>query len=228
MALQSNALTTVARVKAMPGMSAKTTGEAEDKINLLSDLIEDFLQCKLGYQTATYLLQGSGTRELILPVAPVVEVTEVLLQTVALDLADISTPNDWAERGKLYLPAGWPVQVDSGNDAGDPDMASLAFPLSVTLRHGYWLPNTSGTKPSDVSTLPERISKACDIACHMAFISPPGGLSKVKSERTAGGYSVEFAQDSDGGDFSFEAWEAFLPDTALMLLAKYCRGDVLL
>jgi len=227
MALQSNALTTVTRVKAMPGLSAKTPTEVEDKINLLSDLIEDYLACILGYQTATYLLQGSGTRELILPVAPVVEVTEVLLQGEALDLADISTPNDWAERGKLYLGQGWPVQVDSANEAGDPDMATIALPLSVTLKHGYWLPNTTGTKPSGVLVLPERIKKACDIACHQAFISPPGGISRIKSEKTAGGYSVEFSPDSDGGTTS-EAWEVFLPDTALLLLAKYCRRDVLM
>lgn len=229
MALQSNALTTVARVKAMPGMSAKTTAEAEDKINLLSDLIEDYLSCVLGYRTATYLMQGSGTRELILPVAPIVEVTSATLQGVDLTLADITTPNDWAERGKLLYPAGWPVQVDAANEAGDPDMNTIAFPISITLRHGYWLPNTVGTKPVDVTTLPERIMKAADIACQMAFINPPQGSSKIKSERTAGGYSVEWAQEGGSdGSFASEPWECFLPDTSLMLLAKYCRRDVIL
>ena len=37
MALQSNALTTVARVKAQPGLAAKSDADCEEKINLLSD-----------------------------------------------------------------------------------------------------------------------------------------------------------------------------------------------
>ncbi len=224
MALQSNALTTVARVKAMPGLSGKSDAECEQKINLASDLIEDYLQCVLGYQTGTYLLQGSGTRELILPVAPVVEVTEVLLQGTELVLADVTTPNDWAERGKLFYPAGWPVECDASNEAGDPDTTTIAFPLSVSLRHGYWLPGMSGSKPSDVSVLPERISRACDLACHLSFTAPPGGSQRVRSEKTAGGYSVEFAGPLPG---SQPAWEAFFPDTALGLLAKYCRREVI-
>ena len=228
MALQSDARAAVARAKAQPGLAAKSDADCEEKINLLSDLIEDYLQCVLGYRTATYLLQGSGTRELILPVAPVVEVTEVLVQGQSLDLAEVATPNDWAERGKLFYKAGWPIECDASNEAGDPDMATIAFPLSVTLRHGYWLPGTAGSKPSDVSVLPERIQRACDIACHLNFASPPGGVQRVRSEKTAGGYAVEFAQESSGGGIQSEAWETFLPDTALLLLAKYCRRDVIL
>lgn len=224
MALQSNALTTVARVKAMPGLSGKADSEVQDKINLASDLIEEYLQCKLGYQTATYLLQGSGTRELILPVAPVVELTEVLIQGEAVDLDDITFPNDWQERGKLYYVPGWPIEADSSNEAGDPDLATIAFPISVTLRHGYWLPNTGGSKPGDVEALPERIKRACDIACHLAFNSPLAGAARVKSERTAGGYSVQFSDAVE----STTRWDTFLPESAQLLLGKYCRRDVLL
>lgn len=229
MALQSNALTTVARVKAMPGLSGKTDSEVEDKINLASDLIEDYLQCKLGYQTAkTYLLQGSGTRELILPVAPVVELTEVLIQEEAVDLADISFPNDWKDRGKLYYKPCWPIEVDSANEAGDPDLATIAFPISVTLRHGYWLPNAGGGKPADVANLPERIQRACDIACHLAFNSPPGGggSQRVKREKTAGGYDVEFSDSANAPQS--RVWEEFIPENALLLLAPYSRRDVIL
>lgn len=222
MALQSNALTTVARVKALPGLSGKSDAEVQDKINLTSDLIEDFVGFKLGYQTATYLLQGSGTRELILPVAPVVEVTEVLLQGEQLDLDDISTPNDWAERGKLYYRPGWPVEVEASNEAGDPDLKTIAFPISVTLRHGWWLPNTGVGRPDDVVVLPERIMKACDIGCLHAFQSPATGAPRVRSERTAGGYSVQF-EASEGSH-----WDVWLPENAQLLLAKYIRKDVLL
>lgn len=228
MALQANALTTVARVKALPGLSGKSDSEVEEQINLASDLIEEFLGYPLGYRESTRLLQGSGSRELVLPVAPIVELLEILVLDQEIDLAEVTMPHaadgDWAELGKLYRRAGWPIETVAGNWAGDPDFSATAFPISVKLRHGWWLPSASGTKPSDVPALPDRIRRACELTCNLAFRSPAGDHPRIKSEATAGGYKVEFAQAGE----VFSRWDLVLPEKARLYLERYCRRDFLL
>lgn len=228
MALQANALTTVARVKAMPGLSGKSDSEVEEQINLASELIEEFVGYPLGYHESTRLLQGSGSRELVLPVAPVVELLEIVVLDEEIDLAEVSMPHgadgDWKELGKLYRKAGWPIETVANNWAGDPDLSVAAFPIAVTLRHGWWLPAASGTKPDDVTALPGRIQKACELTCHLAFRSPAGDNPRIKSEATAGGYKVEFAQAGE----VFSRWDLVLPEKARLYLERYCRRDFLL
>lgn len=222
MALQSNALTTVARVKAMPGMSGKSDATVEEQINLASDLIEYYLGFKLGYREQTYLLQGSGTRQLVLPVAPVVEVTEVLVRDEEIDLAEVTTPNDWAEKGMLYRANFWPVAVDLANEAGDPDMSTIALPISVTLRHGWWLPTMSGEQPEDVAALPIRVQRAAELGAFELLAAPPGGRPRVKSEKTAAGHQVVLDLSAT------DDWDALLPERARKFLAGLSRREILL
>jgi hypothetical protein len=203
MSLNANALTTISRVKALPGMSGISDSKAEEAINFASNEIEKYLGRKLGYSSSiTESLQGSGDRRLYLSRFPIRSVISVTKNDEEIDLSELSeitgTENS-NEEGWIYRKNGWPIEVEDRNPLGEPELLTEAYPFTIEYSAGYRLPNES---LSSIEALPFEIQLACESISLEYLMSISSAESiinsypKVSSERTAGGYSVTYDRSS--------------------------------
>lgn len=202
MSLNSNALTTVARLKALPGMASISDAKAQEAINLASNAVENYLGRKLGYSSGIVeSLQGSGERKLYLSRFPIHSVQSILHNGEEIDLEElkvISGIEDSNQEGWLYRKKAWPIEVEDRNPLCEPEILTDAYPFEVTYTAGYRLPNSEA---SSIEALPFEIQLAAEATAYewlresgSAFLAT--GSPKVTSERTAGGYSVTYEKDS--------------------------------
>lgn len=199
MALNSNALTTIVRVKALPGMSGISDSKAEEAINLASNAIEKYLGRKLGYSSSIVEpLQGSGDRRLYLsrfPIRSVISVTKNEEEIELSELTEITGTEDSNAEGWLYRKNGWPIEVEDRNSLCEPELLTEAYPFSIEYSAGYRLPNEAS---SPIEALPFEIQLACESVAlewlrdTLSADSLINGSAKVTSERTAGGYAVTY------------------------------------
>jgi hypothetical protein len=229
--LNANALTTLTRLQAL-GLTSSDS-RLEEEINLVSELVEDYLGYSLAYSEDEVSLQGSGGSDLLLPRAPVIAVSSLSLSEVDLIEADgdFSFPNNYRSLGKIFRSAGWPVYANVRDATGDLDLATVAYPIEITYTAGYWLPNENqGAIPSGVLPLPERIKKAVDLIVYQNLSqeesgASPVGTQNVKKEKTAGGYEVEFVTESKPKQAT--DWETIFPSRSIFYLSKYVRKDTM-
>lgn len=204
MALNSNALATVADFNADTGNS--TTATAERFINAASDAIEKYLGRVLTYSAAVVeTLPGNGTTRLSLSRTPVRAITSV----VTVDSATIDSTSysiESADAGFVYRADGW--QWSAGVVTA---LESFAMPGTekpfyvVTYGGGYSLPAQTQTYP-----LPSDIIEAClSVARTMYF-----------ARQTQGDI---VAESTGAASVSYGAGRSVISSAVAQMLAPYRR-----
>lgn len=116
-----------------------------------SGIVRSYCQWEISREEAvTFKVDGSGTRVLSLPSLYITDVTSIAVNTVPVDLADVT----WAKRGQIYRYAGWArwstveVECDSGY-TDVPDVIKIVT-LSLAARH---VNNPQGLKSAAVGSV---------------------------------------------------------------------------
>jgi hypothetical protein len=205
-ALASNALTTLATVKAELGIAdAVTTHDAriERLINAASDAIERHCGRQLSRATVTdERVKGFGTQHLLLARTPIVSVTSVELDDSTVD-AD-SYYIESAEAGMLFAPDGWEWTAPFSSGASPSKLVGLEESrYLVTYVGGYQTPAQGGTR-----TLPYDLEHACILAVVGQF-RDAGKFARIATEQKEKG-----RKDWSSG---------ILPGPSLEILQKYRR-----
>lgn len=137
------------------------------------------------------LLQGRGRAVLQLRAYPVVAIESVTIDGQVVE--DFSSASQWLRRGQLYREFGWPWSVPRHGDlTGDPDFARARFNVAVAYTGGYISP----AQDADVGEpLPDEIELA--ILREVGdLLSGARNTGRIRREKTAGGYEVEFAMSA--------------------------------
>lgn len=209
MALNANALTTVAAVSAM--VSGPTNGEIEAAINAVSQAIEDKLGRSLKLTTFTEedpdLYQGSGRPWLLVRHYPIVSVSYCSVGgAVSTDYRII--PHK-ANGGQLFRLNGWPKAVQGYGDlTRDNDHAWVDFSIELGYVGGYITPGQATEE--DPSTLPASLELAARLAAVATLERAADG--ELVREKTPGGWDREWSQS---------AGRALLPAQTLDLIMPY-------
>ena len=137
------------------------------------------------------LLQGHGRATLQLRAYPVVTIESVTISGQAVE--DFSTASQWLRHGQLYLESGWPWSVPRHCDlTGDPDFSRARFNVAVAYTGGYISP---AQDLADGELLPDEIELA--ILREVGdLLSGARNTGRIRREKTAGGYEVEFAMSA--------------------------------
>ena len=180
MALNSNALTTTAAVKAYLGISVSTYDTFfETQINVYSNLIEKY--CNRVFGTATYtdeLYKGYNTATLQLRNYPV-----TVLTTIELNDSELSTDDyelirgvGLTNTGKIHKNTIWWANGTRSNISENLDYKD--YNIKVTYTAGYVLPASVDPVPN----LPSEISQACiDMVAYR--LSTRNTIQGIKSEK---------------------------------------------
>lgn len=196
--LATNALTTLARVKAELAIDASTTTHDDYltlQINFASQAIESFLDRQLQRVVDTVeRVQGYGGNRVTLTRTPLESVTsaQIINGTAPfspIDVSELTIEN--ADAGFLYLRTGfpWAVPRPFGTVARDPLPGHEEKVIEVTYTGGYVLPNDGGTQ-----TLPIDIERACILAVVSAF--EQRGRDRDISEEQLMSYRVRYGGSS--------------------------------
>lgn len=205
MALNPNALCTVASVKAFAALTADAT--IEEAINAFSQAAERY--CNRVFRSVQVttgspeLYKGNGRRELYLRRAPITAVERVRINGEAI--TDFSFPEP--ELGYLYRRQGWPLECASFGDlTGDPDLESGNWNIDVAYTGGF---NSIPAEAADLR-----------LACIQEVIRVLNNPNPaVSNEKTPGGHEQAFRDFRWGADgFSIP----FLPET-IAVLQRYQR-----
>ncbi|OHE63854.1 MAG: hypothetical protein A2001_01445 [Treponema sp. GWC1_61_84] len=178
MAVNANALATFAEAKAAFGYGDDETAKVEDLINTASSSFE--LHCKrpLAARDFTWILDGTGRRELVLPEYPVNSITRLSIDpTRAFAAASDVAAADYTLRG----PSG--IVVLFSDVFGDPEEVAV---VRVQANAGY------------ASADPARavLRRAClEYVDWMKTRSSQAGSIGKKGEYSADGVSVSYEID---------------------------------
>lgn len=168
MSLPANALTTVATLAAELGISTPASSSAaevdlERRISVASDLIEAFCGRKFYKGTVTEKVAGFGEATLRLSRYPLVSITSVTLDGIAVDSSAWSaTPQqDDADAGllrHLFGSWGWTAEYQQG---AAPELRAGTEQRLYTVVYvgGYVLPKDDSVGTS--RTLPHPLEQAC-------------------------------------------------------------------
>lgn len=209
-------LTTVERVQNELGLSAATDLEIlDDMIRRASSEISRECRRVFGRETVTETLDGSGSRLLGLSRTPIVSITSVTENGVALSASEYSIED--AESGAVYRQDGWGRSGGLRMWGTEAYTSGYILPgyqdqrYAVTYTAGYYLPAEAAP------TLPGAVEQAC--------------LETVKAwyaERTTAGSLVEFQEGDVRLKYAARAAPSAtlsLPPAALGLLRNhYARG----
>ncbi len=191
--LRPYALTTPERARAL-GTGLREVGENSlaFAINAISQAMARYVRRPLHQITTAVgspeLLQGYGRETLHLRCYPVVEIFSVHVD--GHEVADFETNPQFLEVGQLYREAGWPMSVPRHNDlTGDPDFSRPRFNVAVSYTGGYATPAQDLERGEP---LPDEIELALfrEIG---DLLSGARNTGRIRREKTAGGYEVEFA-----------------------------------
>jgi hypothetical protein len=159
MSLNANALTTVAAVQAVTGMSGITTPVAERLINAASAFLEGprGIARKL-YQDSAIVVKVAGYGDPYLRVSqtPINSVTSITYDGSTVDVSDYEI--DDAGEGLIYLSGGatWTAPRASGLISNLP-LAGMERRLYTITYDGGWITPAQGGS----ATLPADIEEAC-------------------------------------------------------------------
>ena len=216
MPLNANALTTLADVKAELGLTG-TVDDAylESQINFVSTAIEDFIGCKLGYQSGKVeKIKGYGGTRIRVSLTPVVVLTDVTIENplgiqATLDVDDMEIENDGFE-GFIYYRSGWPWTAPrpKGSITRDPFPGHEESTIRVTYDGGYVLPaNQPGTFPQ--ADLPLSIQRAATLSVSTVY-NRRGSDRAIKSESLMS-YRVDYGTQQNPSGFSDEVASLLMP-----------------
>lgn len=208
MAVNPNALTTYATVKAELGLPDDTKQSIVERlINAASDAIERYCMRKFQQATVTDTLRPSGTQRLVLLQTPVISITSISDDGSTVDSGSYTLEN--ANAGIVYSDTAWASNDSWTPDATAPERVNGTGKrsLSVVYVGGYVLPNDVGTR-----TLPYDLEQAC-IDTVVSLYRRRGERLGIKAE-SVGDASVTYRDPSAGG---------ILPDEVLPVLDGYRR-----
>lgn len=207
MALNANALATVANFNADTGNTVTAT--AERFINAASEAIEAWLCRRLQYVAAQVeTLPAFGTTRLMVARTPLRAVTSIVLDGSTMDSTSYSVED--SDAGIIYRQSGFTWGASTGVAAEPYVLPGTEKPsYVVTYGGGYSLPADTQTYP-----LPASISEACLMtAAQMYYMrGAPTDLASQAIGNTSESYAVSVV---DG--------RSPIPPTAQKLLAPYRR-----
>ncbi len=192
MALASDALTTLATLKARLGItdSSRDT-QLESLITAASSMIVGFLGRRLAYSASVVdRLAGSGTPELVVSRTPVWSITSIVDDGDTVDSDDYTCVGDDATAGIIRSTSVWlwrPGLV-GGGIARDPIHGHEDGTIVVTYAAGYTTPNQVAVV--GVDALPADIEEACIMAVTNLFASV--GADVTVASESLMSYSVSF------------------------------------
>ena len=194
--LRPHALTTPERARVLgPGLAAVNDLSLIMAINSVSAAAARYvgrpLHQILVKEEDPEFLRGQGRSILQLRAYPVVAIESVTVDGQAVE--DFSQASQWLKRGQLYRESGWPWSVPRHCDlTGDPDFARARFNVAVAYRGGYISP---AQDLEDGEPLPDEIELVMlrEIG---DLLSGARNTGRIRREKTAGGYEVEFAMSA--------------------------------
>lgn len=194
--LRSHALTTPERARVLgPGLANADETALTMAINSVSAAAARYVGRPLHQLVVTEddpeLLQGRGLAVLQLRAYPVVAIESVTIGGQTVD--DFSKASQWLTRGQLYRESCWPWSVPRHCDlTGDPDFSRARFNVSVAYTGGYISP---AQDLEHGEPLPDEIELV--ILREVGdLMSGARNTGRIRREKTAGGYEVEFAMSA--------------------------------
>lgn len=158
MALEANALTTLATVKEELGISTtQWDAQLERRINVASDAIQTYLGRPLERATVTSeRVKGYGDQRILLLRTPVVSITSIIYGGATIDAAGYYIEN--ADAGIVFRSSGWEWTAIERTDSilQEKQPGTEEGLLLVTYVGGWQTPAQGGTR-----TLPFDIEQAC-------------------------------------------------------------------
>lgn len=185
----------------------------ERLISVASEAIAKFLQYPPWRQTYTETLPGSGMTELVLARAPIVSVSQVLINSIAVTDYEV----DDAEAAILYREAGWPWGAQSSAHALSPHpvrQTARENNVAATYDAGWLLPGEGGR------TLPASIEEMALLTVKAWYVDQKGtktGSQQLVSKRM-GDTTLRYA---DLSVVDQEAIMSALPPRAVTVLRPY-------
>lgn len=194
--LRSHALTTPERARVLgPGLANVDDLTLTMAINSVSAAAARYVGRPLHQVAVTVddpeLLQGCGRPVLQLRAYPVLSIESVTIGGHAV--IDFSTASQWLRRGQLYRESYWPWSVPRHADlTGDPDFARARYNIAVAYTGGYISP---AQRREHGEPLPDEIELVVlrEIG---DLLSGARNTGRIRREKTAGGYEVEFAMSA--------------------------------
>lgn len=201
MALAANALTTLASVKTIAGITDTSQDtRLEFLINAVSSTIEGYLDRKLQLDAAHPYIENiapTSRQKLILRQWPIVGVSSLKSSGTTLILDTdyrLDAQDKWG--GWIYREQGWePVNLTAGLTY---DIMAARRTIEVTYTAGYLLPNDTGYTVGADGSLPLEISQVCIemvIAKNSKSLTGGYGFDNVKQ----GGLSYTYTNPSGSG-----------------------------
>lgn len=225
-------LTTLARLEAELGITYGADDATDDAllgmIARASSAIEAECGRKFAVETVYETLKGSNSQLLGLTRAPIVSVTEVLEDSVAITDYSIGDANE----GALYREGGWRRAFGvSGNGGWDSIAYSSGYILPggaateryiVTYRAGYTLPELIDPfvplDPADPPALPGLVEQACLETVKTWWAQSDGVVADPNAVRI-GSMQVQYG----GAALSDAAARLGLPAQVIGMLRQYRR-----
>jgi len=203
-----NALTTLANVKLITGITSNTTDATlELLINRASAKVRNYLGRTLKRDTYTEVISPTARQGLLVKEFPIISITSIKSSNVDLVLnTDYRLDSQDKEKGSIYRQVGWePINLVSGLTM---DIMATARTIDVIYVAGYYLPADSGYVAGASDSLPMDIQGVVDelvSESYMKIRTHAQGLTNYsegnisfgwdkKQGATAFGFSEEHAQ----------------------------------
>lgn len=192
MALESNALTTLATLKEELKITvADFDSYLERLINVYSTQIETLCNRKFQQQAVSEEeVIGHGTRYLSVERYPIDSIDEILYRDTEVDSSSYQIDGDGGAGLIINLDGTWHWDVmPAANTARDPIPGSERPYYKVSYTGGYVLPNDDGTRD-----LPYDLEDLCVMMC-VEHYRRQGEDRKIKSEKVLTGSVTYFGAD---------------------------------
>jgi hypothetical protein len=227
MALVANALTTVATLAgelgiATPAASSAAEADLERRIAVASSAIERYCGRVFAKATLTEAVSGYGTRFLRLSRPPLISITSVDLEDVAVSADDYRAP----VAGSLEADAGLLAHVDGpwewtamerSSPMPEPSPATEQPLYEVVYVGGYVLPKDE-VLPGTPRTLPYEVEEVCLATCVQLYRSKGRDRSIISESLLSA--SVSYAGSTANTGIG-RGLGGIIPDDVLPLLAPY-------
>jgi hypothetical protein len=199
MALIAGAMTTLADVKALLGITDTTQDvRLENLINRTSAMIASW--CDRVFTRSTYTAEsytGTNRQALVLRQWPIVSVSLITDNGVTLAAAEYETKSQDLARGEVYKAGGWNQNTTYATGLTS-DVWASGRDYAVTYIAGYWMPGDVTTAPADPhyvvgdpASLPLELVSLCEsmvAAANTAWKFQAQGLKRI----TEGGLTYEW------------------------------------
>ena len=226
MALIAGAMTTLADVKAMLGITDTAQDvRLENLINRISAMIAHY--CDRAFTRATYTAEtyhGNNRQLLILKQWPVVSVTSVSTGGTVISSSEYEVKSQDQAMGAIYMAGGWNAATTYATGLTLDTWAS-GRDYSVTYVAGYYMPTDVTVAPADPhyvvgdpASLPLELVSLCETmvaAANLAWSYNTLGLKRI----TEGGLTYEWGSAAAYGAHG-------LPNDLEAIISRYSRKAI--